>query len=82
MEDSMLTDKRNRRFHWLGAAAAGAFALTAVAIPLTPARAQIGFQVGPVGIGVNGPYYDYYGPGPYYGYGYYGPYYRHYYRGW
>jgi hypothetical protein len=80
MEESMSTTKnisRFRRFHWIGSAAVGALALTAIAVPLTPANAQIGVQVGPVGVGV-GPYYGYYhpyhwgyyGPGPY---GYYGP---------
>jgi hypothetical protein len=83
MEDSMLTNKINRRFHWLGAAAIGALGLAAVAVPLTSAKAQIGVEVGPVGIGIGGPYYGYYGPAPYYSYGYYGPYYHHYYyRGW
>ena len=78
----MSANKRIRRFHWLGTAAIGALALTATALPLTPAKAQIGVQVGPFGVGVAAPYYGYYGPGPYYDYGYYGPYYHHYYRGW
>jgi hypothetical protein len=82
MEDSMSTTKNTRRFHWLGSAAVAALALTAVAVPLTPAKAQVGIVVGPVGVGV-GPYY---GPGyypPAYGYGYYyGPGYYHHYHGW
>jgi hypothetical protein len=82
MEDSMLMNKRHERFHWLGATAVGALALTAVAVPLTPAKAQIGVQVGPFGVGVGAPYYDYYGPGPYYGYYGYVPYWRHHYYGW
>jgi len=77
----MSINKTNRRFHWLGAVAAGALALTAVTVPLTPAKAQIGVQVGPFGVGV-GPYYGYYGPGPYYGYYGYDPYWHHHYYGW
>jgi hypothetical protein len=66
---------RNRKFHWLGTTAVAALTLAAVSVPLTPAKAYIGVDVGPVGIGVGGPYY---GPGPYYygpyhHYGYYGP---------
>lgn len=60
-----------RKFRWLGGAAVGALALTAVAIPLSPAKAFVGVDLGPVTIGVPGPVY--YGPGPYYG-----PYYHHY----
>ncbi len=81
----MSINKTNRRFHWLGAVAAGTFALTAVAVPLAPAKAQIGFQVGPFGVGVDAPYYGYYAPGPYYGYGYgygYSPYWHHRGYGW
>jgi hypothetical protein len=66
-----------RKSRWLGGAAVGALALTAVAIPLSPAKAFVGVDLGPVTIGVPGPVY--YGPGPYYG-----PYYHHYhhyYRG-
>ena len=84
----MSTNKNTRRFHWLGSTAVTALALTAIALPLKPANAQIGVEIGPVGIGV-GPYYGpgyyhpyhwgYYDPaGPYY-YGY-GPYYYGY--GW
>ena len=42
----MLTDKRNRRFHWLSAAALGALALIATVVPLTPAKAFFGVDVG------------------------------------
>lgn len=63
---------RNRKFHWLGATAVAALSLAAVAVPLTPAKAYVGIDLGPVGIGIGGPYY---GPGPYYGY--YGPYHHH-----
>jgi hypothetical protein len=81
MEDSMSTNTQIRRFHWLGAATVAALALTATVVPLTQAKAQIGIEVGPVGIGV-GPYYGYYyGPRPYY-HGYYDPYWHHYYYGW
>jgi hypothetical protein len=66
---------RNRKFHCLGATAVAALSLAAVSVPLTPAKAYIGVDVGGIGIGVGGPYY---GPGPYYGYG---PYYHHYYGG-
>jgi len=64
---------RNRKFYWLGSAAIGALALGTIALPLTPAQAQIGIHVGPVGVGIGGPYYGYYGPGPYYGPSYYYP---------
>lgn len=70
--------KNKRWFHWLASGAAGAIALIAVAVPLTPAKAQIGIQVGPVGIGV-GPYY--YGPYPHYYHHYYDGYYDPYW-GW
>jgi hypothetical protein len=76
MEGSMSKTKNTRRFHWLGSAAVAAIALTALAVPLSPAKAQVGVEVGPVGVGV----------GPYYGPGYYHPYYHRYYgpyyRGW
>ncbi|HEV2187861.1 MAG TPA: hypothetical protein VGR70_11675 [Stellaceae bacterium] len=55
--------------------------MTAISVPMTPAKAQIGVQVGPFGVGV-GPYYGYYGPGPYYGYYGYNPYWHHHYYGW
>ena len=70
----MSSNAKMRKFRWLGATTAAALALVAVSVPLTPAKAQIGVQIGPYGVGV-GPYY---GPGPYY-YGY-GPYYHHHYR--
>lgn len=70
-----MTDRlKTRKFRWLGGAAVGALALAAVSVPLTPAQAYIGIDLGPVSIGVPGPVY--YGPGPYYG-----PYYHHYYYG-
>ena len=70
----MSSNVNTRKFRWLGGAAVGALALAAVSIPLSPANAYVGVDLGPVQIGVPGPYY--YGPGPYYG----GPYYhRHYY---
>jgi hypothetical protein len=72
----MSTVKKTRKFHWLGATAIAALSLAAVAVPLTPAKAYIGVDVGPVGIGVGGPYYGpaYYPP-PYHHYYYgYGPY--------
>jgi hypothetical protein len=49
-------------------------ALAAVSVPLTPAKAYVGVDLGGVQIGVGGPYW---GPGPYY----YGPYYHHHYYG-
>ena len=82
----MLNTTRNHKFHWLGATAVAALTLAAVSVPLTPAKAYIGVDVGPVGIGIGGPYYGpepyYYGPYHHY-YGYYGPgYYRPGYYGW
>ena len=78
----MTTPKINRKFHWLGATAVAALSLVAVSVPLSPAKAFIGVDVGGVGIGVGGPYYGpayyphhygYYGYGPgYYGYRPYG----------
>jgi hypothetical protein len=61
---------RNHKFRWLGATAVAALALATISVPLTPAKAYIGVDLGGVAIGVGGPYY---GPGPYY-YGPYGPY--------
>ena len=74
----MSSTTKTRKFHWFGAAAVGALALAAVSVPLTPAQAYIGVDIGGVGIGVGGPYYGpgpyYYGPYHHYGYyGYYGP---------
>jgi len=88
----MTSEKKNRRFHRLGALAVVAVGLAALALPLAPAKAQIGFGcgpfgcgvgVGPIGIGVGNPYYGYgYGPS-YYGHpGYaYAPYSRSYWWG-
>jgi len=80
----MTIQKQNRRFHRIGALAVAALGLCAVALPLAPAKAQIGFGcgpfgcgvgIGPVGIGLGNPYYA----EPYYrgypGY-YYAPYSR------
>ena len=81
-----MTEKKSR-FHRLGALAVAAVGLVALALPLAPAKAQIGFGcgpfgcgvgVGPFGIGVGGPYY--YG-GPYWGHPYYAPYSRAYWWG-
>jgi len=63
----MSMTKNTRRFHWMGSAAVAALGLTAIAVPLAPANAQIGVEVGPVEIGV----------GPYFGPGYYHPYHYH-----
>ncbi|MBV9554018.1 MAG: hypothetical protein JO032_14650, partial [Alphaproteobacteria bacterium] len=46
----MANDTRNRKFHWLGATAVAAITLAAVSVPLTPAKAYIGVDVGPFGI--------------------------------
>jgi len=59
----------SRRFSRVGAALVSLVALGAVALPLTPAKAQAWVQLGPLGVGVGA-------PAPYYYYGY--PY-RHYY---
>ena len=75
-EVKMSSNAKTRKFRWLGATTTAAVALAAVSLPLTPAKAQIGVQIGPYGVGVGMPYY--YGPGPYY-YGY-GPYYHHHYH--
>jgi hypothetical protein len=64
---------KTRKFRWLGATAVGALALAAMSVPLTPAKAYIGVDIG--GVGIGGPYY---GPGPY---GYYGPYHHYGYHG-
>jgi len=71
----MSSNAKMRKFRWLGATTAAALALVAVSFPLTPAKAQIGVQIGPYGVGIGTPYYA---PGPYY-YGY-GPYYHHHYH--
>jgi hypothetical protein len=74
-----MTEKK--RFHRLGALAAAAVGLAALALPLAPANAQIGFGcgpfgcgvgVGPFGVGVGAPYYGYGYGYPYYGPAYYG----------
>ena len=86
----MANDTRNRKFHWLGATAVAAITLAAVSVPLTPAKAYIGVDVGPFGIGIGGPYvapvpyyYAPYGRYGYYGPAYYGPtYYEPTYYGW
>jgi hypothetical protein len=78
----MSTLNKHRKFHWLGATAVAALSLAAVAVPLTPAKAFIGVDVGPVGIGIGGPYIGpaYYPPYRHYYAPYYGPYYGPY--GW
>jgi hypothetical protein len=72
MEVHMSDVRRNRKFHWLGTAAVAVLSLAAVSVPLTPAKAFIGVDIGGIGVGVGGPYY---GPA------YYPPYYHHYYHG-
>jgi hypothetical protein len=72
----MSSTTKTHKFRWLGAAAVGALALAAVSVPLSPAKAYIGVDIGGVDIGVGGPYY--YGPGPYY---YHGPYHHYGYYG-
>jgi hypothetical protein len=83
MEVFMSEAKKTHKFHWLGTAAVAALSIAAVAVPLTPAKAFVGVDIGGVGIGVGGPYVEqgYYYP-PYYHhyYGYYRPYYGPY--GW
>lgn len=74
----MSSTSKPRKLRWLGATAVAALGLAAVSVPLTPAQAYIGVDVGPVGIGIGGPYFGpgpyYYGPYHHYGYyGYYGP---------
>ena len=66
-----------QKFNVFRATAVGALALAAVAVPMSPAKAFIGVDLGGVAIGVDGPvyyypppvfnYYDnYYGPNGYY----------------
>ena len=81
----MSSNQNTRKFGLLGTTAVAALVLAAVAVPLTPAKAFVDVEVGPVGIGVPGPFYDgpaYYRPWHHhYGYyGYYGP--RYYDYGW
>jgi hypothetical protein len=87
----MTTSIGNRRKLSLATLAVALVGLVAMALPLTPAKAQVGVQIGPFGFGVapapgyvySPPAYPYvyYGPGYYRGY-YYGPgYYRGYYYG-
>jgi hypothetical protein len=71
-EVKMSSKINTRKFRWLTGATVGALALAAVSVPLTPAQAYIGIDVGGVGIGIGGPGPFYYGPGPYYHH-YYGP---------
>ena len=64
---------RNRRFSSIGAAIVAAVGLCALAVPLTPAKAQVYFGFGPGGfsVGVAPPapyYYAPYAPAPYYAY--------------
>jgi hypothetical protein len=73
----MTISTNNRRFSYLGTLAIAAISLVAMALPLTPAKAQIGFQVGPFGFGIGAPAPAYTYPAyayPAYGY----PYYRAY----
>lgn len=72
----MLSDPKTHKFGLLGTTAVAALALAAVSVPLSPAKAQIGIEVGPFGVGVGTPYYY---PHHYYHH-YYGPYYDPY--GW
>jgi len=81
----MTMSTRNRRCSYLPTLAISAAGLAAMAIPLAPAKAQIGIQVGPFGFGIAPPppayTYHPYSP-PAYPYTYYGPgYYRGYYYG-
>jgi len=80
----MSISTRNRRFSYLGTLAVGVISLAALAIQLSPAKAQgyVGFQFGPFGFGFGAPapayaYPYYYAPA--YPYGYYAP--RYYYPG-
>ena len=68
----MTMSTRNRRFSYLGTLALAAVSLAAVTTPLSPAKAQVGVQIGPFGFGVGAPYvYPYYPPP--HPYVYYGP---------
>lgn len=76
----MAIRNRNRRFIGITAAAVGALGLAALAVPLTPAKAQLYFGVGPggfdVGVAPPAPYYY----SPYYSPYYYPPYPYRYHR--
>jgi hypothetical protein len=78
----MSTSRMNRRFSLVGALILSAFSLSALVLPLSPAKAQclgvdLGFGCAGLGVGswYTHPYYygypTYYGP-TYYGYTYYG----------
>jgi hypothetical protein len=77
----MTMSTRDNRFSYLGTLAVAALGLAAVTVPLAPAKAQVGVQIGPWGFGIGAPYaypyypraypYVYYGPAYYHGY-YYG----------
>jgi hypothetical protein len=72
----MLTTARNRRFGLIGTLIGSALGLCAVALPLSPAKAQclgVDLGFGCAGLGVGSWYTQphYYGY-PYYGYPYYG----------
>jgi hypothetical protein len=79
LEAIMSVSPNTRRFSYFGSlAAALALTLAAIAIPLSPAKAQgwVGFQIGPFGFSVAAPGYVYpYYPYPYYPYYYYPGYY-------
>lgn len=72
----MLTTARNRRFGFIGMLMVSAVGLSAVSLPLSPAKAQclgvdLGFGCAGLGVGswYTQPHYSGY---PYYGYPYYG----------
>ena len=73
----MTMSTRNRRFSYLATLAPAALGLAALTVPLSPAKAQMGVQIGPFAFGEEAPYcpraypYVYCGPGYYRGY-YYG----------
>jgi uncharacterized membrane protein YccC len=55
MEVMMTMSTRNQRASYLATLAIAAISLAAMAIPLAPAKAQIGVQVGPFGFGIAPP---------------------------
>ena len=67
--------EKKRRFHKLGALAAAAVGFAALALPMAPAKAQIGFGCGPFGCGIGVGTFGVGVGAPYYGYGYGYPYY-------